>query len=119
MHFIHAKINEPVEKPEHLYKVEGFITHDGLLPSANITLDTLSCICDSTGYFLFDSVKSGQSRIVIVHPQFNNIDSLINIDGDITLSFDMQYRLFKVEGFITHNGLPVPAVSVRLDTLSY
>jgi hypothetical protein len=82
--------NPPIENPVFLYKVEGFITHEGLpIQSLKITLDTLSCLTDSTGYFLFDSLKSGQSRIIIVHPQFIIVDTLFNIDRDLTFSFDL------------------------------
>ncbi len=91
------KINEPVKKPKHLYKVKGFITHNNLpLPSTNITLHTLNYIYDSTTYFLFDNIKSHQSKIVIIHPQFNNIYSLININKHITLSFISN---FFIDGF--------------------
>ncbi len=111
------KIDNPPD--EQFYKVEGVVMHNGVpLESVSITLDTSVCLSDSAGYFLFNSVKSGQSRMKISHPEYNTVDSVINIDGDINLSFDLQYSLYKVAGIITHKGFPVTSAAVNLDTLS-
>lgn len=95
------KINAPVETPVYLYRIDGIITHNGSpLPLIEIKLDTLSCITDSTGYYLFDSLKSGQSEITIEHPRFKTVDTLINVNNDLFLNFDLHY---KSESFLPLN----------------
>jgi hypothetical protein len=87
------EINNPIDQTDKLYKVEGWITfnNDPIL-NLEIVLDTSKCFTDSSGYFLFDSLKSGSSEIKINHPQFIPIDTILNINADLTISFELQYR---------------------------
>lgn len=87
------EINNPIDQSDTLYKVEGWVTfkNDPMI-NLEIVLDTNKCFTDSSGYFLFDSLKSGSAEIKINHSQFLPIDTIININKDLTISFELQYR---------------------------
>ena len=89
-------INNPIIPPEVLpqvFKVEG-VVYSNNVPMGNIEvfLDTLKTISDSSGYFIFDSLKSQNYRLHILLPQYLALDTLLNINKDFYLSLHLTYR---------------------------
>ena len=93
--FIKCKdeINEPAPEPEILYKVEGIVLFNNVpLDNIDVFLDTVKCVTDSLGYFVFDSLNSQTSSLKINYPQYVPIDTLINISQNCYLILNLAYR---------------------------
>ena len=93
--FIKCKdeIIKPIVQPEVLYKVEGKVLFNNIpLNDIDVLLDTLKCKTDSLGYFVFDSLKTQTLRLKINYPHYIPIDTLLNINKNLYLDFNLAYR---------------------------
>ena len=73
-------IIEPVPEPVELYKVEGIVLSNNVpVNNINLFLDSAKCTTDSSGYFLFDSLKSQNASLKIDYALYVPIDTLLNI----------------------------------------
>lgn len=87
------EINNTSNNPIVLYKLEGNISVNAYpAPYLEVFFDTLKCRTDSMGYFIFDSLKSQTSRLLIVHPKAITIDTMITINKNLDLKFDLDYK---------------------------
>lgn len=85
-------VNNSTIIPSEFYKLEGKIFLNSFpVPNVDICLDTLKCTTDTSGYFIFDSLKSQTSKIKIVHPHCNVFDTIITIASNLYLPLNLKY----------------------------
>ncbi|MFA6980434.1 MAG: hypothetical protein WC209_14020 [Ignavibacteriaceae bacterium] len=86
-------VTPSVNQSEKYYTVEGSIFYDTLsVAGVKVETKNLSFYTDSTGYFFFDSLKTGDHILTLSHPRFRTLDTLLNLSQKVNLKFNLKLK---------------------------
>lgn len=87
LHFliIQCSIVEPEKKDSNVYKIKGIVFDNVEIDSfyisgAKIQIKDIECFSDNVGEFYIQQLESGVYNLKIDHPEYYNLDTLVNIN---------------------------------------